>query len=147
MCDRAIPPRMSQPSEEDLERQKKREADAVQNGIGRLVESLKHRRATDSKPVQDLMAIAWQSLVEAIDKEQLALQGDDRQKLPKYGAALLCLRAEAMALITIGILLNVISQSEADEDVPPPVTTVSDQIRARSRSIRTRYSEIGRAHV
>jgi len=131
MCDRAIPPRMSPPSEEDLERQKKRETDAIQNGVARLMASLKHRRATDSKPVRDLMAIAWESLVEALDKEQLALQSDDRQKLPKYGATLLCLTAEAMALITIGILLNVISQSEADDDMPPPVTAVADQIRTR----------------
>ncbi len=77
------------------------------------------------------MAIAWESLVEAILKEQLALQSSERQKLPKYGAALLCLTAEALALITIGILLNIISQSEADDDMPPTVTTVSEQIGQR----------------
>src|SRR5262249_28692942 len=49
----------------------------------------------------------------------------------KYGAALLCLTAEALALITIGILLNVISQSEADDDMPPSVTAISDQIGPR----------------
>ena len=69
------------PSEKDLERQKQLEADAVQNGIARLVQSLKYRRATDSKPIQDLMAIAWESLVEAILKEQLALKSSERQKL------------------------------------------------------------------
>src|SRR5689334_19888767 len=126
MCDTPDPP-----LEKDLERQKQLEADAVQNGIARMVESLKYRRATDSKPVQDLMAIAWESLVEAILKEQLSLKSAERQKLPKYGAALLCLTAEALALITIGILLNVISQSEADDDMPPSVTAVSDQIGPR----------------
>jgi len=35
---------VDEPSEEDLERQKQLEADAVQNGIARLVQSLKHRR-------------------------------------------------------------------------------------------------------
>jgi DNA-directed RNA polymerase, mitochondrial len=121
-----------EPSEEDLERQKKLETDAVQNGIARLVQSLKYRRATDSKPVQDLMAIAWELLVEAILKEQLALKSSDRQKLPKYGAALLCLTAEALALITLGILFNLISQSEVDDDeMPPSVTFVSKAIGQR----------------
>src|SRR6516225_725856 len=110
MCDGS-----DEPSEQDLERQKKIEADAVQNGIARLIQTLAYRNATDSKPVRDLMAIAWESLVEAILKEQLALKSSERQKLPKYGAALLCLTAEKLALITIGILLNVISQSEADD--------------------------------
>ena len=92
MCHRA-----DEPSEEDLERQKMLEADAVQNGIARLIQRRKYRRATDSKVVQDLMAIAWESLVEAILKEQLALQSAERQKLPKYRAALLCLTAAALA--------------------------------------------------
>src|SRR5438477_13192163 len=109
-----------EPSEEDLERQKKLEADAVQNGIARLVQSLKYRRATDSKPVQDLMGIAWESLVEAILEEQLALKSSDREKLPKYGAALVCLTAETLALIALGNLLNVISQSEVGDDELPP---------------------------
>ena len=64
-------------------------------------------------------------------QEQLALKSSERQKLPKYGAALLCLTAEKLALITLGILLNVISRSEADDEMPPPVTAVSDQIGPR----------------
>jgi hypothetical protein len=43
---------------DDLERQLKLETDAVQNGIARLIQTLAYRRATDSKPVRDLMAIA-----------------------------------------------------------------------------------------
>jgi hypothetical protein len=35
------------------------------------------------------------------------------------------------ALIPLGILLNVISRSEADDDMPPAVTAVSDQIGPR----------------
>ena len=126
MCDGS-----DEPSEQDLERQKKIEADAVQNGIARLIQTLAYRNATDSKPVRDLMAIAWESLVEAILKEQLALKSSERQKLPKYGAALLCLTAEKLALITLGILLNVISRSERDDDSPPSVTSVSEQIGER----------------
>jgi DNA-directed RNA polymerase len=126
MCDRS-----DEPSEKDLERQRKLEADAVQNGIPRLIQTLAYKRGTDSKPVRDLMAIAWESLVEAILKEQLALKSSDRQKLPKYGAALLCLTAETQALITLGILLNVISRSEMDDDVPASVTAVSEQLGQR----------------
>jgi len=107
---------------DDLERQIKLEADAVQDGVARLIQRRKYQLATGTKPVRDLMANAWESLVKAILQEQLALKSSERQKLPKYGAALLCLTAEKLALITLGILLNVISRSEADDDMPPPVT-------------------------
>ncbi len=116
---------------DDLERQIKLEADAVQDGVARLIQRRKYQLATDTKPVRDLMANAWESLVKAILQEQLALKSSERQKLPKYGAALLCVTAEKEALITLGILLNVISRSEADDDMPPPVTAVSDQIGPR----------------
>ncbi len=116
---------------DDLERQIKLEADAVQDGVARLIQRRKYQLATDTRPVRDLMANAWESLVKAILQEQLALKSSERQKLPKYGAALLCVTAEKEALITLGILLNVISRSEADDDMPPPVTAVSDQIGPR----------------
>ena|SRR5947209_15787849 len=82
---------------DDLERQIKLEADAVQDGVARLIQRRKYQLATDTKPVRDLMANAWESLVKAILQEQLALKSSERQKLPKYGAALLCLTAEKPA--------------------------------------------------
>src|SRR5438132_9988195 len=119
------------PEGTDLERQIKLEADAVQDGIARLIQRRKYQLATDTKPVRDLMANAWESLVKAILQEQLALKSSERQKLPKYGAALLCLPAEKLALITLGILLNIIIRAEADDDMPPGLTAVSDQIGQR----------------
>src|SRR5712691_10047024 len=116
---------------DELERQKKLEADAVQEGIARFIKRREYQLATDTKPVRDLMADAWTVLVDAILQEQLALKTSEGSKLPKYGMALLCLTAEKLALITLGILLNVISRSEADDDIPPAVTPVSDQIGLR----------------
>src|SRR5205823_13288550 len=113
-------------------RQLKLETDAVHDGMARLIQRREYQLATDTKPVRDLMTKAWIALVEAILQEQLALKSSERQKLPKYGAALLCLTAEKLALITLGILLNVISQSEVDDDeMPPSVTLVSMQIGQR----------------
>ena len=126
MCD--MP---DEPSEQDIERQKKLEADSLENGVSRLIQRREHLPATDSKDVQDLMSDIWPLVVEVIRREQLAIKSPECVKLPKFGAALLSLKAEKLALIVLGILLNIISRSEAEDDVPPTVTSVSEPIAQR----------------
>src|SRR6476620_206555 len=109
----------------EIERQKKFEADALQDGILRYCQSREYAMATDSRPVRGLVASSLQPLAEAILQEQLALKVPGSQKLPRYGTPLLSINHEKLALITLGTLLNSISESEFEEAIAPAVTAVA----------------------
>src|SRR5262245_35375243 len=117
----------------EIERQTKLEADALQDGILRHCRNREYAQATDSKPVRNLVADALKPLAQAILAEQLALKAPGSQKLPRYGTALLSINHEKLALITLGTLLNTISQSEFNDGVAPAVTSVASEIGQRCR--------------
>src|SRR5213078_4208414 len=96
----------------DIERQKKLEADSVQDGLLRYAESYEYHLATDSKPVRDLLAHCLNPLADVIRAEQLKLKTSQGQKLEKYVIPLASVHAEPVALITLGIMFNAISRSE-----------------------------------
>jgi hypothetical protein len=96
----------------EIERQKKLEVDAVQDGILRYCRNREYAVATDSKPVRNPMAEALKPLSDAILQEQLVLKSPGRTRLPRHATALLSINHEKQALITLGMLLNGISRSE-----------------------------------
>ena len=96
----------------DIERQKKLEADAVRDGLFRYAKSYEYHLATDSKPVRDLLAHCLNPLADVIRAEQLKLKTSQGQKLEKYVIPLASVHAEPVALITLGIMFNAISRSE-----------------------------------
>src|SRR6185295_15344982 len=96
-------------------------------------QSREYAVATDSKPVRNVVAKSLKPLAEAILLEQLALKAPGSQKLPRYGTPLLSIHHEKLALITLGILLNTISQSEFDDGAAPAVTSVAYEIGQRCR--------------
>jgi len=120
----------------DIDRQKKLETDSLQEGILRYCQSREYAQATDSKPVRNLMADSLEPLAEAILQEQLALKAPGSQKLPRYGTPLLSINHKKLALITLGVLFNSISQSEFDDGVAPALTSVSYEIGQRCRRER-----------
>ena len=73
----------------EVERQKKLEVDAVENGILRYCRNREYAVATGSKPVRNLMAGALKPLSDAILQEQVALKSPGRTRLPRYATALL----------------------------------------------------------
>src|ERR1700740_3226204 len=73
----------------EIDRQKQLETDSLQNGVLRFCESREYAKASDSKPVRNLMADALKPLAEAILQAQLALKAPGSQKLPRYGIPLL----------------------------------------------------------
>src|SRR5579864_5974761 len=99
----------------EIERQKKLEADSLQDGILRYCQSREYAKATDSKPVRNLVGHLLKSLAQAILEAQLALKAPGSQRLPRYATALLSLNHEILALITLGVLFNCISQSEFED--------------------------------
>ena len=112
----------------ETDRQTKFEADALQDGILRYCQTREYALATDSKPVRDLVADALKPLAQAILQEQLALKAPGSQKLPRYATPPPSISHEKLALITLGTLLNTISQSEFDEGVAPALTSVAYEI-------------------
>jgi hypothetical protein len=77
------------------------------------------------------MAEALKPLAEAILQAQLALKDPGSQKLPGYGIPLLSIHHEKLALITLGVLFNSISQSEFDDGVAPALVSASNEIGRR----------------
>src|SRR5436853_4125694 len=96
----------------DIERQIAFEADAVQNGRIRHIESTRHEPATGRLPGKTLLGGSLDSLADAILELQRALKTSQLQKLPAYGLLLLSLDQEKFALITLGLLVNAIITSE-----------------------------------
>jgi len=117
----------------EIDRQTKFEADALQDGIVRYCQTREYALATDSKPVRDLVADALKPLAQAILQEQLALKAPGSQKLPRYGTPLLSISHEKLGLITLGTLVNTISQSEFENGVAPAATSVAYEIGQRCR--------------
>src|SRR6185295_2730372 len=96
-------------------------------------QSREYAVATDSKPVRNVVAKSLKPLAEAILLEQLALKAPGSQKLPRYGTPLLSIHHEKLALITLGTLLNTISESEFREGTAPAVTAIAYEIGQRCR--------------
>ena len=92
----------------DIELQKKLEADAVRDGLLRYAKSYEYHSATDFKPVRDLLADCLNPLADVIRSEQLKLKTSQGQKLEKYVIPLASVHAEPVALITLGIMFNAI---------------------------------------
>jgi DNA-directed RNA polymerase len=120
-------------SDNDIQRQLKIEADAVQDGLLRYAQNREYQLATDSKPVRDLVGSSLKPLAEAILTEQLALKKADGGKLPSYGMPLLSIAPDKLALITLGTLLNAISRSEFEDGLEPGITAVAYEIGQRCR--------------
>jgi len=59
----------------EIDRQTKFEADALQDGIVRYCQTREYALATDSKPVRDLVADALKPLAQAILQETTRLEG------------------------------------------------------------------------
>ena len=112
----------------DIERQKELEADAVRNRLLRYTKSYEYHSATDSKPVRDLLGYCLNPLVDVIRAEQLKLKTAQGQKLEKYVIPLASVHAEPVALITLGIMFNAISRSEFNEGTAPGLTAVVREI-------------------
>ena len=117
----------------DIELQKKLEADAVQDGLLRYAKSYEYHSATDSKPVRDLLAHCLNPLAEVIRAEQLKLKTSQGRKLEKHEIPLASVHAEPLALITLGIMFNAISRSEFNEGTAPGLTAVSYEVGERCR--------------
>src|SRR5437773_3823571 len=117
----------------EIDRQTKLEVDAIQDGIRRYCQSREYAQATDSKPVRNLAADSLKPLADAILAEQLVLKSSGHRRLPRYGTPLLSIHHEKLALITLGTLLNAISQSEFDEGTAPAVTSVAYEVGQRCR--------------
>jgi hypothetical protein len=108
----------------DIERQTKIEADAVQDGKLRYAQSREYQLATHSKPVRDLVGESLKPLADAILEAQLFLKNVQGQKMPKYGIPLLSLTPDTLALITIGTMVNAITRSEFEDGLAPGATAV-----------------------
>jgi DNA-directed RNA polymerase len=117
----------------DRDRQFKLEADAIHDGVVRYFQNREYQLATDKRPGRDFVAKSLKSLADAILAEQLALKTSERQQLPRYGTALLSITHEKLALITLGTLLNAVSESEFKEGLAPGVTAVAYEIGQRCR--------------
>jgi hypothetical protein len=87
--------------DDDIERQKKLEADAVRDGLLRYATRYEYHPATDSKPVRDLLAHCLNPLADVIRAEQLKLKTSQGQKLEKYVIPLASVHAEQPRSITI----------------------------------------------
>jgi DNA-directed RNA polymerase, mitochondrial len=115
----------------EIDRQKQIETDSIKDGYLRYCQNLKYAKASDSKPVQNLLAEALPPLAQAILELQLAMKAPGSQKLPKYGLLLLSLDHEVLALITLCILLNRISHSEFQDGVAPTLVSAANEIGLR----------------
>ena len=117
----------------DIELQKKLEADAVRDGLLRYAKSYEYHSATDSKPVRDLLAQCLNPLAELIRAEQRKLKTSQGRKLEKYEIPLASVHAEPLALITLGIMFNAINRTEFNEGTAPGVTSVAYEVGERCR--------------
>src|SRR5437773_8351650 len=117
----------------DIDRQKRLETDAVRDGILRYCQSREYAQATDSKPVRNLIAESLNSVADAIAAEQLSLKSAGHRRLPRYAIPLLSLSPDKLALITLSILFNSISQSEFEDGLPPTLTSVEYAVGQRCR--------------
>src|SRR5437667_8394747 len=104
----------------DIERQKKLEADAVRDGLLQYAKSYEYHLATDSKPVRDVLGRCLKPLADVIRAEELKLKTSQGQKLEKYVIPFASVHAEPAALITLGIMFNAISRSEFKEGAAGP---------------------------
>jgi DNA-directed RNA polymerase len=118
--------------ESQLERQRQIESDSVRDGCIKWAQYADFVDATDTKLYQHLIAISWKSLADAIRAEQDRLTSE-KTKLPPYGLALLSIGCEPMALITLGTLFNMITESEFETCLPPRITPVAYDIGQRCR--------------
>src|ERR1700758_4681820 len=117
----------------EIEQQKKREVDAVQEGILRYCRNREYAEATDSKPVRNLIGDAIKPFSDAILQEQVALKSPGRTRLPRHATAFLSLNHEKQALIALCPVLNPKSRSELDKGVAAAVTSVAYEIGQRCR--------------
>ena len=114
------------------ERQRQIESDSVRDGCIRWAQNTEFQQATDTKPYRNLIGISLRSLTDAIRAEQDILK-TSKKTLPAWGLAILSLGPEQMAFITIGILFNMIAQSEFDTCLPPRISPVAHEIGQRCR--------------
>src|ERR1700722_4309852 len=122
----------------DIERQKQIETDAIRDGCLRWCRETEYQLATDTKPVRSLLGNSLKAFADVIRAEQQAVLKSTRgKKLPKYALPLLCLGHEQLALITLGMAINLISKSELDTCLSPGVTYVSGEIGQRCQDERT----------
>jgi len=128
----------------DIELQKKREADAVQDGIERYFQSRRYQPASGSKPVRHVMGDALESFADAILAEQIALKQPQRQRPPKYAADLVSVDARKLALIALGTVFNAIGISQFKDGLPPGLTTLRSDIGQRCRLERIFDCLLGR---
>ena len=117
----------------DIERQIQIEADAVHEGVLKYFQGQKYRQAADSRAGSDLIANSLWPLALKIERVQIGLAIAEDKKLPQYGLAILAVRHEPAALITLGVMLNTISRSEFEDGLPPSVTSVAYEIGQRYR--------------
>jgi DNA-directed RNA polymerase len=110
-----------------MERQRQIESDSVRDGCVRWAQSIDYQQATDTTPYQKLLAMVWRSLADAVRAEQERLK-TVKTKLPPYALPLLSVGHEQQALITIGTLFNMITQSEYETCLPPRITPVGYEI-------------------
>ena len=120
----------------DIERQIRRETNAVENGRLRHAKSREFQLATDFKPAKDLVSNCLESLAQAILDLQMKLKTSEYRKLPAWGTAFLSLSHEKHAVIILATALNAICRSQYQDGVAPPRTPVSFEIGEWCRTER-----------
>jgi DNA-directed RNA polymerase len=120
----------------DIERQIRRETDAVENGRLRRSKNREYQLATDFKPAKDLVANCLHSLSQAILDLQMKLKTSEYRKLPAWGTAFLALSHEKHAVIILATALNAICRSQYQDGVAPARTPVSFEIGEWCRTER-----------
>ena len=95
-----------------FERQRQIEFDSVRDGCVLWAKNTEFQQATDTSPYRNLIGMAWRSMAEAILVTQESLKTPTKTKLPAWGLHILSLGHEAMALITLHTLFNMIARSE-----------------------------------
>lgn len=123
---------------EQAERQKKLEADAIEDGLAR------YRRWRDkhklsparSRPGIEFLRRTFEPVAAAIGAEQEAIIGQvGRRKLPKYAAPLLSLDPDKLTLITLHSLFD-LSMAIGSAGLLPTVTHAAQIIGKRCRQER-----------
>src|SRR5258708_12500977 len=103
----------------EIERQKKLEVDAVQDGILRYCRDREYAVATDSKPVRNLIGHVLKLLADALFQEQMALKSPGKRRLPRYATALLSINHEKLPSITLAISFTIITPLDSSDGPPP----------------------------
>src|SRR5579883_3314481 len=114
-----------------MEQQRQIEQDSVRDGCVRWCQNIDYQEASDTKPYRNLIGISFNALVDAIRAEQENLKTATKTKLPAWGLAFLSLTPEQMALITLGILFDMIGRSEFETCLPPRITPIAYEIGQR----------------